>query len=58
MNGKELKAIRRELRLTQWDIANKLGITQSTISLCESGAIPIPWKLNEKIENLQKEANQ
>jgi len=36
MKGKEVKAFRRKLRLSQKELADKLGISQSNISIWEN----------------------
>jgi hypothetical protein len=42
MFGKELKAWRERMRLRQERVAEKLGVTRTTIQNWESGATPIP----------------
>ena len=36
-----IKSIREEFGMTQRDLANLLGVTQSTISFWESGSVPV-----------------
>ena len=41
MNGKELKVIRKRLKLTQVEIAKLVGVTSNTIARWERGIVKI-----------------
>jgi transcriptional regulator with XRE-family HTH domain len=52
----DLAAIRKELNLTQTELAEKLGVTQGTISRFESGNLPIDRRTALAVEALKKAA--
>jgi transcriptional regulator with XRE-family HTH domain len=39
-----VKILRKSLRLKQWEFAEKLGLTQSAVSMIESGQYPLSEK--------------
>ncbi len=48
--GERLRLRRRALELSQWDVAERLGITQSAVSLAERGRVearPLELALQE-----------
>lgn len=55
MIGKDIKKIRKELDLTQWDLAIKLGVTQSSIVIWEKGYRTAPEDIEKSILKLQSE---
>jgi transcriptional regulator with XRE-family HTH domain len=52
----DITAIRKELNLTQAEMAEKLGVTQGTISRFETGTLPIDKRTELAIEALRKAA--
>ncbi len=42
MKGEELRAFRRELGLTQAELADRLGVAMNTVSRWEIGAVAMP----------------
>jgi transcriptional regulator with XRE-family HTH domain len=52
----DIAAIRKELNLTQTELAVKLGITQGTVSRFETGTLPIDKRTELAIEALRKAA--
>ena len=50
----DVKALRLELKLTQEDLARKLGLTVSTVSKWEQGLFSPSRLAREKIEKLLK----
>lgn len=58
MLGKDLKRIRKKLKLTQVKFAKRLGINISYISKMENNIIDIPPKIEKALErNIKKEYN-
>lgn len=49
-----LRATRRKLGLTQWDVAKRMGVTQAYVSMLEAGERPVPTKLFPKLVKLYK----
>ncbi len=52
MKKVDLKTLREQLRLTQAELAEKLGLARTYISMIESGAKPFSEKLRTKVEGL------
>ncbi len=52
MTGSELKALREKVGLSQKDLAGKLRLNQTRISLYERGALVIAPEVEEKIEKV------
>jgi transcriptional regulator with XRE-family HTH domain len=52
----DITAIRKELNLTQLELAEKLGVTQGTVSRFETGALPLDKRTELAIEALRKAA--
>ena len=56
MLGKEIKEIRLKLMLTTREFAEKLGVTQSTVSSWELGKHKISLRNMRKIKELERGA--
>lgn len=56
--GKKLRALRKEKNLLQEDLANRTGLSQSTISAYESGEVTPSLEALEKIKAVLGEAVQ
>jgi transcriptional regulator with XRE-family HTH domain len=52
----DIAAIRKELNLTQAQLAEKLGLHQTTISRFETGEMPLDPRTKLAIEMLRKTA--
>lgn len=52
----DLVAIRKELNLTQVELAEKLGVHQTTISRFETGDLPLDKRTQLALEALRKAA--
>ena len=52
MQGKELKAIRERLKLTQVEFAELVGVTSNTIARWERGEVPIREPMARLIQNI------
>jgi transcriptional regulator with XRE-family HTH domain len=52
----DLAAIRKELNLTQAQLAEKLGLHQTTISRFETGEMPLDKRTELAVEALRKAA--
>jgi len=49
MKVSTLKIQRMTKEITQWELAQKLGVSESTISRVETGKISIPEKIFQKL---------
>lgn len=58
MTGEEYAALRRELGMTQQDLAVVLGLAVSTIGKRESGASPIDSEAEHAIRRLAESASE
>lgn len=58
MDGKMMRDIRRRMDLSQVELAQRLGVTQNTISRWESGAVTMqhPVILEMALRHLEMEA--
>jgi len=52
----DMAAIRKELNLTQAELAVKLGVHQTTISRFETGELPLDLRTKLALELLRKDA--
>lgn len=52
----DVAELRKALKLSQAELADKLGITQSTVSRFETGALPIDRRTELALLALRKEA--
>lgn len=52
----DVAQIRNDLKLTQAELADKLGITQSTISRFETGGLPVDRRTELALLALKKDA--
>ena len=53
MTGDELKKLRKQLELTQTQLAQALDRTRDMIAKYESGKYPIPQKIKQRIWNMK-----
>ena len=58
MTPNKLKSIRKKLFLSQWDLAIRLGVSQSSVTIWESGYRSIPEDIKIEVERLDKEMNK
>jgi len=58
MTPNKLKSIRKKLFLSQWDLAIRLGVSQSSVTIWESGYRSIPEYIKIEVERLDKEMNK
>lgn len=60
MTFESFKAIRKKLFLSQWELALKLGVSQSSVTVWERGYRPIPDDIKAEMGNLnaKKENNR
>ena len=49
----DIRTLRRNLGLTQGDLAEKLGLDQSTISRLETGRLPVDARTRLALEAIQ-----
>ncbi len=57
MKGKELRAIRKRLKVSQAELAKRLGVHRVTVAKWEIGTNPVPEmaaKLMRLLETMQK----
>jgi transcriptional regulator with XRE-family HTH domain len=52
----DIAAIRKELNLTQAELADKLGLHQTTISRFETGEMPLDKRTQLAVEALRRAA--
>ena len=52
----DIKALRKELGLTQSQLGDKLGLTQATVSRLESGEIKVDAVMRLALEHLRLKA--
>jgi len=52
MRGEELKAIREQLKLTQLELAEVIGVTSNTIARWERGEVPIREPMSRLIQSV------
>jgi transcriptional regulator with XRE-family HTH domain len=55
MKGEELKLLRKEIGLTQAQLATALGMTQTSVGLMERGVNPIEWRTETVVRMLARE---
>lgn len=53
MNSKQIRNIREKLKMTQFDLAVKIGVTPTTIYLWESGKVTPSSLALEKLNDLK-----
>ncbi len=54
MEGKELKKIRKELNLTQTDLADILGVKMNTVYRWESGILDVPKSIGLAMQTVKR----
>jgi transcriptional regulator with XRE-family HTH domain len=52
----DIKALRRDLKLSQTQLAARLGLHQTTISRLETGEMPVDKRTLLALQALQREA--
>jgi transcriptional regulator with XRE-family HTH domain len=55
MDGIELRNVRRDLRMTQAELAQRLGLTRESISKYESEKSPTPKYIQLALKEVQRE---
>jgi DNA-binding transcriptional regulator YiaG len=57
MEGKELKTIRKELNLTQTELADILGVKMNTVYRWESGILEVPKYITLAMQTVKQKQN-
>jgi DNA-binding transcriptional regulator YiaG len=58
MTGKEVRAIRQRLRLTQSELADKVGVTRNTVTRWEIGLLGIRESAARLLKRLAAESKE
>ena len=58
MNGKELRTIRRRLKLTQVEFAERVGVTSNTVARWERGEMTMRKRAERLIQNISTAAKK
>ncbi len=58
MEGKELKAIRKELKLTQTELADILGVKMNTVYRWESGILEVPKYIGLAMQTVKRDSSK
>ena len=58
MNGKELRTIRRRLKLTQVEFAELVGVTSNTVARWERGEMTMRKRAEKLIQNIATAAKK
>ena len=58
MNGKELRTIRRRLKLTQVEFAELVGVTSNTVARWERGEMTMRKRAERLIQNISTAAKK
>jgi DNA-binding transcriptional regulator YiaG len=58
MTGDELKKLRKQLELTQTQLALLVDRTRDCVAKWESGNHPIPQKIKQRIWNMKNEVTE
>ena len=58
MNGKEIRIIRRRLKLTQVELAELIGVTSNTVARWERGEMTMRKRAERLIQNISTAAKK